>query len=171
MKNAILCLGLFLSLNACTTSPNSADTNATQASANTAQANTNATQTNTSAPAPAPQAVDWDGFWSCDGPEQTTGGGDFTISSSYRLKIQNGRGTLSASGIQLFFDIEGRAVNKGNTLEFYYERTVDGAFFQEDRVNKNSPLITLRAEGGKVYTSWQASMNMNDLPKDCFQKK
>ena len=78
---------------------------------------------------------------------------------SYTLTIEDKKENMNlckfeAIGVQTFYDLECRGVDKGNSFELYFHATNDGAFLQEERINRHKPILTLKQVDGKILTDW-----------------
>lgn len=84
--------------------------------------------------------------------------------------------TYNATGIQTFYELNCRGVDKGTSFELYYVGTADGGFYQEDKINRSKPILTLKSVNGKILTYWDQLINNyveqgNHSGQVCFKKK
>lgn len=100
--------------------------------------------------------VNWVGTWSFEGEMVNH---TLTIGEKYR-----GANVCQyeATGVQTFYKLECRGVDKGNSFELYYWATNDGAFYQEDRINRDKPILTLKLVNGKILTYWNQLIGGKD---------
>lgn len=84
--------------------------------------------------------------------------------------------TYNATGIQTYYDLKCKGIDKGTSFELYYLSTNDGDFFPEDRINYSKPILTLKLVNGKIVTYWDQLINNyveqgNRSGQVCFKKK
>lgn len=72
---------------------------------------------------------------------------------AYTLTINSDNSCIyEGEGIQTFFKVACKGQLIGSTFEVYYVKTIDGAFYPADWMNKSKPIMTLYYNGGKLYT-------------------
>jgi|GEM_PF-7038129 len=72
---------------------------------------------------------------------------------AYNLTINNDNSCIyEGEGIQTFFKVSCKGKIVGNAYEIYYVKTIDGAFYPADWIDKNKPIMTLYYNAGKLYT-------------------
>ena len=79
-------------------------------------------------------------------------------------------GIYQVEGIPVYYILECKGEMKGNVFELYYRYTNDGHFFDERKIDRDKPIITLKKVNGKIVSYW------NQLPggrngEECFKKK
>ena len=108
----------------------------------------------------------WLGKYSC--MEEFT---QYTLAVKDKYKGMN-MATLTCEGIQEYYKIDVRGLEKDNKMEFYYWGVEDGHFMAEEKINREKPLFTLINNNGKLTTEWQQRDWEGKGRKDsCFQRK
>lgn len=109
------------------------------------------------------QSIDWVGTWSF---EEDMVGYTLTIEDKYKgMNIC----TYDATGIQTFYILACSGLDKGKSFELYYGGTKDGGFHQEESINREKPILTLKLVNGKVLTYWNQLIGGKD-GKIAFKK-
>jgi hypothetical protein len=101
------------------------------------------------------QAYNWIGTYTYvikPTPNYIQGDESLTISKSKRFGYDF-EWKIEAVGQQLYYIIKGYGINKGEYVDFYLEKVVDGAYYEEERVVKTKPLFKMQYNG-KVLTRW-----------------
>lgn len=77
---------------------------------------------------------------------------------------------MEVSGIQTFYKIKGYAIrdNAGN-LEFHFIEKVEGAFYQEDKMDMNETMFKL-SKTGKIFKTSNGKWNITDFVKSLTKK-
>lgn len=71
----------------------------------------------------------------------------------YNLFVQKDNSCVyEGVGIQTFFKVSCRSRQIGNKFEIYFVKTLDGAFYPEDWIDKSKPILTLFYKDNKLYT-------------------
>ena len=60
--------------------------------------------------------------------------------------------TYEGTGIQTFFKVACKVQKNGGSLEIYYIRTIEGAFYPSDWMDKKKPIMTLFYEHERLLT-------------------
>ena len=114
------------------------------------------------------QEINWSGIWT------------YTDNApvEYTLKIENKEKLtciFNATGIQTYYELECKGINKGDYFELYFVKILDGVFYGEDKIIIEKPILTLKLEKGKIVTYWDQLYNNyveegNHDGQICFEK-
>jgi hypothetical protein len=110
-----------------------------------------------------PQSINWSGTWTCEN--------DLGIFSIMVNPEEEGiiKCTLSAEGMQLFYELDCRGRMNGNSFELYFVSTNDGVFNEEESITPEKPLLILTSSNGKVLTNW-GQLTEEKSGMVCFKK-
>lgn len=110
-----------------------------------------------------PQSTNWSGTWTCEN--------DLGLFSVIIFPEQEGviKCTVSAEGMQLFYELECRGRINGNSFELYFVSTNDGVFNEEESITPEKPLLVLTSSNGKVLTNW-GQLTEEKSGVVCFKK-
>jgi hypothetical protein len=114
------------------------------------------------------EKVDWSGIWTFnDGYVDYT----LTISEDYG---GHRACRYEAVGIQAYYVLECVGVIKDNSIQLKFPVVKEGDFLQQDRIQKEQPILTLTMKDGKVITFWNQLGNNyedNHSGEVCFKKQ
>lgn len=73
--------------------------------------------------------------------------------ATYTLTIKNNDScTYESEGIQTYFNVSCIGKVNKNKYEIYFVKTIDGAFYPSEWMDKNKPIITLYYKDNELYT-------------------
>jgi len=99
------------------------------------------------------------------------------ITEDAPLRWSNYGWTLVATGIQMYYQIEGYAILSDGKLEMHFMQVNDGAFFQEEDMNSNETMFTLERKANDFSVKdglWNISsfvQKFKKVPKDEVTKE
>ena len=102
------------------------------------------------------QTDGWVGKWTGEHREGVT----YTITVKDKDRGMN-RCQVHAEGIQTFYTLDCQATGTPSELKVYYRSTKDGAFYADERVNRDQPLFVLKWVKGSVSWQWQQIFDGN----------
>lgn len=73
--------------------------------------------------------------------------------STYTLTIKDNDSCIyEAEGIQTFFNVSCIGKVNKNKYEIYFVKTIEGAFYANEWMDKNKPIMTLYYKNNKLFT-------------------
>lgn len=112
------------------------------------------------------QSIDWTGIWNYENEIEYL---NFTLTLSEKNN-NTFNCTIEQIGLQSYYLLDCKAVENEDTIKIYFEKTLDGGFYQENFIEINKPILSLTTSESNIITIWNQLIGGESNSK-CFEKE